>query len=222
MLRARFWGTAGAPANPTVALSPSQSQWVQAGTAVTYTVSVTNYDNGGCAPATFALQAAAPAGWTVAFNAATLTLSPGAAGSVTMTVTSPTTAIDGFYTIGVTATNSGASAYTASTAATYVVVTSLNVTVSTDKASYSRNQSVTITTVVTANGSPVAGAAVTVTVTKPGGKRATGTATTGANGAAVYQYRISRKDPVGTYGIGANANLNNAIFGSGSWSFTVQ
>src|SRR5207245_1191828 len=35
-------------ANPTVALSPSQSQWVSPGTTVTYTVTVTNHDNAGC------------------------------------------------------------------------------------------------------------------------------------------------------------------------------
>ena len=42
-------------ATPTVALSPSQSQWVQAGTPVTYTVSVTNHDNGECSASSFTL-----------------------------------------------------------------------------------------------------------------------------------------------------------------------
>lgn len=216
-----FGPMACVPANPAVALSPSQSQWVHAGTAVTYTVSVTNNDNAGCAASIFSLQATAPAGWTVAFSASTLSLSPGASASTTLTITSPTSATDGFYTIGVMATNSGTQTYTASTSVTYVIVSSLSVAVSTDKPGYSRNQTVSITALVTANGTPVSGASVTFTITKPTGARVTGTATTGANGSAVYTYRISRKDPVGTYQISANANLNG-ITGSGSRSFTVQ
>ena len=52
------------PANPTVTLAPSQSQWVQPGTTVSLTVSLTNNDNTGCTASTFALQAAVPMGWT--------------------------------------------------------------------------------------------------------------------------------------------------------------
>jgi len=59
--------------------------------------------------------------------------------------TSPTSVLDGFYAIGVTATNSAAPTSTTSAAATYVVASSLAVTVTTDSASYSLNQWVTIT-----------------------------------------------------------------------------
>lgn len=217
-----FGGLACVQANPTVALSPSQSQWVPAGSIVTYTVSVTNNDNAGCTASTFNLQTTAPVGWGAAFAASTLNLSPGASVSTTMTVTSPVLTADGFYTIGVAATNSSNSVYTASTSATYVVVSSLNVSVSTDKPSYIRNQTVTITAVVSGDGLPAAGANVTFTITKPNGAKVTGTATTGSSGSAVYQYRPSRKDPIGTYQITINANLGNAIFGSGGASFTVQ
>ena len=217
-----FGGLACVPANPTVALSPSQSQWVKAGTAVTYTVSVSNNDNGGCTASSFNLQATGPTGWTAAFAASTLTLSPGTSASTTLTITSPASATDGFYTIGVTATNSGAPAYAASASVTYVVVSSLSVVVSTDKPSYTRNQSVSVTATVSGNGSSAANASVTFTITKPGGAKVTGTASTGTNGAAVYKYRLSRKDPIGTYQITVDANLNNAVFGSGSGSFTVQ
>src|SRR5262245_64882080 len=37
-----------APANPTVTLTPSQSQWVQPGSTVSFTVSVTNNDSPSC------------------------------------------------------------------------------------------------------------------------------------------------------------------------------
>lgn len=209
-------------ANPAITLSPSQSQWVQSGTIVTYTVSVTNKDNGGCAASNITLQVAAPSGWTAAFAASALTVNPGAMASTTLQVTSPTFATSGFYTIGVTATNGGAPTYLVSTLATYAIVSSLNVAVSTDKASYARNQTVTITAVVSANGSAVANAGVTVTITKPGGAKVAGSSVSGANGSVVFKYRIGRRDPVGTYQISASANLNNAITGSSSASFRVQ
>jgi hypothetical protein len=105
---------------------------------------------------------------------------------------------------------------------TYVVVSSLNVTVSTDKSSYTRNQTVSVTATVTANGSPVSNASVTFTITKQGGATVTGSATSGTNGSAVYKYRLKKQDPAGTYQATSNANLNSAIFGSGWKSFMVQ
>jgi len=217
-----FGGLACVQANPTVALSPSQSQWVQAGTSVTYTVSVTNNDNAGCAASSFNLQATAPTGWAAAFAAPTLSISPGAGASTTLQVTSPASAADGFYTIGVATADSASATYAASTSATYVIVSSLDVGVSTDRAIYARNQTVTVTATVSSGGSPVSGASVTFTITKQSGATVTGSATTGTNGLAVYKYRLKRQDPAGTYQVTANANLNNAIFGSGGTSFTIQ
>lgn len=210
------------PANPTIALSPSQSQWVHAGTPVIYTVSVTNNDIAACAASNFTLQATVPAGWTVAFGAPTLSISPSATAATTLQVSSSASAIDGFYTIEVTATDSADSRHAASSAVTYVVVSSLDVTVSTDKSSYTRNQTVSVTAGVGANGSPVSNASVTFTVTKPGGAKVTGTATTGTNGSAVFKYRLRKQDPAGIYQVVSDANVNNAIFGSGWKSFTVQ
>ncbi len=133
-----------APANPMVALSPSQSQSVPAGTTVTYTVSVTNQDNAGCVASTFGLQAGVPAGWTAPFGTSSLTLSPGATTSTTVQVTSPASAAAGSYTIGVSATNSSAAGYTGSSSATYVIGSSLSLTVTTDQPSYLPNQFVYI------------------------------------------------------------------------------
>lgn len=217
-----FGGLACVQANPTVALSPSQSQWVQAGSTVTYTVSVTNNDNAGCAASSFNLQATAPGGWTAAFAASTLSISPGASASTTLQATSPASAADGFYTIGVAAADSANATYAASTSATYVIVSSLDVAVSTDRAIYARNQTVTVTATVSSGGSPVSGASVTFTITKQSGATVTGSATTGTNGSAVYKYRLKKQDPVGTYQATSDANANNAIFGSGWKSFTVQ
>jgi hypothetical protein len=95
------------------------------------------------------------------------------------------------------------------------------VTVSTDKPSYTRNESVSITATVSSGGSPVVNAAVTFTVTKPAGAGVTATATTGTNGTAVYKLRLTRQDPVGIYQVGAVAT-KGALSASGATTFTVQ
>ena len=208
-------------ANPTIALAPSQSQWVQPGSTVTFTVSVTNNDNAGCTASTFALQAAAPSGWTVNLTAPTLTLSPGASATTTLQVTSPAAATTGLYTSNVTATNSANPTSTASTSATVALVSGLSVTLTTDKASYTRGQRVTITTGVSANGSPVANASVTITITKANGTVLKGTATTGTSGSIVWQLQLGTLDPVGTYKVRTDASVNG-ITGTATKSFTVQ
>jgi hypothetical protein len=208
-------------ANPTIALAPSQSQWVQPGSTVTFTVSVTNNDNAGCTASTFALQAAAPSGWTVNLTTPTLTLSPGASATTTLQVTSPATATNGLYTSSVTATNSANPTSTASTSATVALVSGLSVTLTTDKASYTRGQIVTITTGVSANGSPVANASVTVTITQANGTVLKGTATTGTSGTIVWQLQLGTLDPVGTYKVRMDASVNG-ITGTATRSFTVQ
>jgi hypothetical protein len=136
-------------------------------------------------------------------------------------VTSPTTAAGGFYTIGMTATDSASPTYAASTSATVVLVTGLSVTVATDQPSYSRGKSVTLTAGVSANSAPVANASVTFTITKANGIVVKQTATTGASGTAVSQLRLKKTDPVGTYQVRVDATLNG-ISGSATTSFTVQ
>jgi len=193
------------PGAPTVALSPSQGQWVPGGTPVTYTVTVTSHDNAGCAAASFALQATVPSGWGAVFGVPALALAPGGSGSTTLQVTSPAGTADGFYTVGVTATSSGDPTDTGSASATYVVVASLDVAAWSDKATYARNQQVTVTATVSADGAPVSGASVSFTITKANGAVVAGSATTGASGAAVFKYRLKRNDPVGPYQAGASA-----------------
>jgi hypothetical protein len=98
----------------------------------------------------------------------------------------------------------------------------LGVSVTSDRQSYTRNQTATVTGVVSAGGSLVSGANVSFTMTKPNGAKVTGSATTGANGSAVFKYRFNKqKDPVGTYQVAAGANMNGVI-GTGVVSFSVQ
>lgn len=108
--------------NPVVALSPPESQWVAAGTPIAYNVTVTSTDSDTCADATFDLSLALPAGdWATAFENDVLSVAPGSSGSTVLTVTSATTASDGFHDIVVMAENSTEAIYASSATATYVV-----------------------------------------------------------------------------------------------------
>jgi len=208
--------------NPSMSLSPSQSQWVRAGMTASYTVTVTNNDNGGCAATSFNLQATVPSGWNAVFNSPTMSISPGSSATTTLQITSPASANDGFYNVGLAVMNSSDSTYSASCSATCVVVSSLDVNVSTDRSSYTRSQTVVVTSSVSNAGSPVSGAVVTFTLTKANGAVVTATAATAADGSAVYTYRFNKKrDPAGVYQVSAGANMNG-VSGSGATSFSVQ
>jgi hypothetical protein len=108
-------------ANPTVDLFPSVSQWVAAGTTVSYSVTMANNDPFDCSAAQFNLSASLPSGWAAAFEESTLILTPGATGSTNLTLTSPATAADGFYDLSVTAANNADPAYAGSAVVTYVI-----------------------------------------------------------------------------------------------------
>ena len=212
-----FGTTSCVHTNPSVALSPSV-QSAMAGMSLTYNVSVTNNDNSGCSTSSFSLQAALPAGWTAAFGASPLAISPGNSASTTLTVTAPATATANSYSVLVTASSS----YSATAAATYSVATGLSTSVTTDATSYSRGSTVTITDSTSSGGTPVANATVTFTITKPNGATLTQTATTSASGQAVYRLRLSKqKDPSGTYQVRAVATSNGAS-ANASTNFTVR
>ena len=207
---------------PTVTVSPSQSQWVPAGTTVNYTMSVANTDGSGCASSTFALGDTVPQGWTALLGAPSLTLSPGASGSAGLQVTSPGGTPDGFYQVTQAATNTADPTYSGSAQSTYVIASSLSVSVSSGQGTYSRNQTATLTATVNGGTAPVSGASVAFTVTGPGGVvAATGTATTNSSGQAVYKFRLQKRDPVGTYAVSAKATLGS-VTGTASASFQVQ
>jgi hypothetical protein len=110
-------------ANPTIALSPTPSAGVAAGTAVSFTATVTNNDTAGCGASTFDLTDTVPAGWSATLASTALALSPGTSGSTTLQVTSTATATSGSYPVNATAKNRGATSYQASATATYVVST---------------------------------------------------------------------------------------------------
>ncbi len=106
---------------PSVTASPAQSPAVQPGSAVTYTVSVTNTDSAGCSASTFTLQATAPTtSWQKSFGASSITTNPGATGSTTLRITSPSVAT-GSYAIVSAATRTTAAPLSGSGSAFYNV-----------------------------------------------------------------------------------------------------
>jgi M6 family metalloprotease-like protein len=208
--------------NPSLGLAPSQSQWVPPGSTVSYTVLVTNNDNSGCAASSFQLQAAVPTGWGATFAAPTLSIAPGGSASTILQISSPSTAPDAFYNVAVSATNSAYSTSNGSTTATVVLVSSLTVSVSTDRVSYTRNQTISMMATVTANGSAIASAPLAFTVTKANGTTVVLNATTDPNGAALAKLRLKKQDPTGKYQVRADATMSSAVSGSASADFLVQ
>lgn len=211
------------PGNPLVSISPSKSQWVTAGTAVSFTVSVTNNDNSACSTSSFNLASKVPSGWTATFSNSLLILNSGATASTTLQVTSPVGTVDGFYNVSAIGTNSSNIAYSASAAATYVIATgTLSETVSTNQSTYTLGQTVYATVILTMNGTPFSGASVTITVTKPSGTTVSFAVTTDANGAATAKYRIKHQDSLGAYHVLAASSSSNGSSTQASTSFMVQ
>jgi len=137
----------------------------------------------------------------------------------TLTVTSLAGTPDGFYNVGVSATNASAATSTASTAATYVISTPtpLSINIATNQSSYLPGQTVVASVTVLSGTSPDAGTSVTVQVVSPNGKTTTLSGTTGSNGVASVSYKLSKRAVVGTYG----ANANMAILGTAGGSATT-
>jgi hypothetical protein len=85
---------------PGVTVAPTGQ--ATSGIAVTYTVSVSNQDAGGCGSATFSVAAAVPSGWTSSVSPASLELDAGASGTFAWTVTPSAHAADGSYALSAT------------------------------------------------------------------------------------------------------------------------
>ncbi len=116
-------GGGGSPscsyANPQLSISPIESQWVAAGSQVDFTVNVTNQDSSSCDTSRFDITSALPSGWSA--NTPQISLAPGQSGSAVLSVTSGTEAVDGFYELPVTVTNSNQADYSQSQTVSYVV-----------------------------------------------------------------------------------------------------
>ncbi len=217
--------TLGAPsgcvrANPTVTVSAGTAA-VAAGTALNYSASITNNDNVGCGASALNLQATLPAGWSGSFANPTLSLMPGGGATTTLTVTSATSAVAATYPVGVRATNGSSAANSVLANTTYIVAGALVTTVATNKAVYRSNESVAMSASVRSGGIPVANASVAFTIIKPNGATVALNATTNASGVASANYRVSRKDPVGSWQLHDNASYLGST-ASAVGGFAVQ
>lgn len=102
---------------PGLAVTPAQSDWLPAGSRFAYSVTVSNRDSAGCASSSIALAATPPAGWSASLPAS-VSLAPGASTQMTLEVSAPASAADGFHDTGLRAT---ANALNASATVTFVV-----------------------------------------------------------------------------------------------------
>ncbi len=107
-------------ANPSLSISPTSKQGV-AGTALSYTLSLTNKDSAACSSATFNLTATTPAGFSSAFSQSSLNIAPGQSATSSIKVTSASSAKVGNYKFSVQAKNSAQPTYISSVSATYSV-----------------------------------------------------------------------------------------------------
>ncbi|MCK2094400.1 NEW3 domain-containing protein [Thauera aromatica] len=210
---------------PAVLLS-GPTQAVAGGTALSYTVAVSNNDSAACTSTGFSLARAVPAGWSGTLAANTLTIAPGSAASTTLTVASPASASAGTYNVSASATHGVSTSLNGSASSTYTIEagsssTELSATLATDKASYTLGETVASTATISTGGSPVAGASVSFTLTKADGRTVTQSVTTGNDGRAIHKYKLKRNDPAGSYRVASIASSSGKSL-SNSASFTAS
>lgn len=97
-------------------------------------------------------------------------------------------------------------------------------TVTTNQPSYQPGQTVAITVTMLSGAVPAGGASVTVTVTSPMGRQTTLSGTTGSNGVALLNYKLSRRATLGTYPVQAQGSTPTGAspISGASTSFSVQ
>ena len=115
------------PATPLLDVTP-KIQSAEAGSTLSYTVSLTNTDSTECPDSTFSLTTGLPNGWSGVTSSDTITLQPGEITSVTLWITSPATIPDDSYGFSVSVADAGEPLHTLSAAASYVVETSCSAT----------------------------------------------------------------------------------------------
>lgn len=211
-------------AAPLLSLS-GPGEAVAPGATVQYTLSLSNRDSTACAATTFSLARSVPSGWSGILATGSLTLNPGTTATTTLSVTSPASAASGTYGVGAGASSNAGSVHTASASGSYSIAATsggLAETVATDKSSYLRGETASLSARVTANGVPVAGASVRFTVTLPGGGSSILTATTAADGYARSALKLGKgKTAIGTYTVRGDASSGGAT-ATATTSFGVR
>ncbi|MDR3491840.1 MAG: BNR-4 repeat-containing protein [Gammaproteobacteria bacterium] len=107
-------------ANPALTVAPV-SQQGQAGSTLSYKVTIKNNDGLSCAPATYNLTQLIPAGLTGTLDKTSVTIAPGVSSDANLNVTSAATTTAGTYNVKVSATDAVSSSLTGSVTAADVV-----------------------------------------------------------------------------------------------------
>ncbi len=230
-------------AAPAVTITPGETTWTPAGASVAYAVQAQNRDSCGCSPTNFDVSAAVPSGWG-ATSARTPSVVAGGSAVASILVTTPVGAPAGFYPLTLKAANVYAAAMAGTAAGTVaidatappppppppppadsVVVQTLAAVASTDRSSYWAprygSTAATITTKVTANGTPVAGTSVSVEVRDPGGALTTLSGSTASTGTVSLGYAIRSTSRRGTYTVTSRATGKDST-ASATTSFSVN
>lgn len=206
-------------ANPGVSISPANPS-IPAGSIVNYTVSITNNDSTGCTASAFTISSTQPAGWSPTLSPPSVTANPGQTVSTTLSQAIPTGIPAATYTVGSSATNGS---YIGSASANCTVTTAPTLTDATSVTPYtlSARQTAAMTSVVMYGNSAASGATVTFNLAKPNGSTVTGTATADSSGKASWSYKVSQKDPTGTYQVTTTAQYKT-LTATGTTAFGVQ
>lgn len=114
-----YAGSSCIKASPSMSLLANESAWVEPGTTVSYSATVSNNDSEGCGISSYNVSALVPSGWIG--TAKELSLSPGMSGTVSLDVTSLETAKEGFYDIEISTVDNNNHAYSNGGVVSYVV-----------------------------------------------------------------------------------------------------
>jgi hypothetical protein len=152
-----------------------------AGSAQSYSVTVTNQNSQSCSDASFSVFASVPAGWSA--TSSNVTLASAASKTVSITAVSATTATAGSYNLTLTARNTANSSYQASTGVVYLVAPKANTAPLAVDDNISMASKTAISINVLANDSDPEADVITVTAVTQGAK---GSVQIQSNGSLVY------------------------------------
>jgi len=107
-------------AKPLFTLSANSSGEFEAGSTATYSGTLVNQNSSTCINADFDINAMVPTGWSA--DNSSVQLASGESANVNLTVTSPDSAIDGFYAFEVSAKNRANTDFSSSLLASYTVL----------------------------------------------------------------------------------------------------
>ena len=197
---------------PTVTLSPGGTVTTSPSATVSYSLSIRNNDDAGCAAANFAIGMAVPSGWTWSTSTGSVFVSAGASASVSLNVTTSATA-SGTATVTAQTARTGTSGPGGSAVGNLVVVTELSVSLA-----ISSGNQYQLTATVLSGGQPASGISVKFTLVSPSGGTTTLSGTTNGSGVATVKGRLKPRDARGTYTVTARASFG-ALVGSATGTF---